>query len=121
MRRAAKVDDNQSAIVGALRAVGASVQSLATVGAGTPDLLVGYRRQTYLLEVKDGAKCASDRKLTEPQQEWHRIWRGLPVAVVEDVDQALRAVGAVTTPRPLPISARCEHGTSLAVPCSECL
>jgi hypothetical protein len=35
VRRAAKVDANQAAIVEALRACGASVQSLAAVGFGT--------------------------------------------------------------------------------------
>ena len=42
MRQAAKVDDNQAAIVEALRSLGASVESLAAVGKGVPDLLVGF-------------------------------------------------------------------------------
>lgn len=43
MRRAARTDANQTAIVEALRKCGASVQSLAAVGKGVPDLLVGLR------------------------------------------------------------------------------
>lgn len=94
MRRAAKIDANQPAIVQALRAVGASVQSLAAVGKGCPDLLVGFRGSDYLLEVKDGGKPPSERRLTPSQVEWHGVWQGAPVPVVASVDDALRAIGA---------------------------
>lgn len=43
MRRAPRTDANQAEIVAALRTRGALVQSLAGVGAGVPDLLVGWR------------------------------------------------------------------------------
>ena len=46
MRRAARTDSNHEEIVKALRAVGATVQSLAGVGHGVPDLLVGYQGKT---------------------------------------------------------------------------
>ena len=64
MRRAARADSNQAEIVDALRKVGASVQPIHTVGGGVPDLLVGFRGQNYLFEVKDGEKAPSDRRLT---------------------------------------------------------
>ena len=81
MRRAAKVDANQGAVVAALRAAGCSVQCLHAVGGGVPDLLVSRslpfgRADTWLLEVKDGAKPPSERRLTPRQKEWHREWRG---------------------------------------------
>lgn len=92
MRRAAKVDANQAAVVKALRRVGCSVQSLAAVGAGVPDLLVGRNGRTWLLEVKDGSKVKSAQKLTLAQVDWHSTWRGTPVAVVSSVVEALREV-----------------------------
>lgn len=98
MRRAAKVDDAQEVIVRALRAVGATVQSLAQIGAGCPDLLVGYRRQSFLLEVKSPEQVPSKRRLTAHEARWHVIWRGLPVCVVETPDAALRAIGALPGP-----------------------
>ena len=88
MRRAAKIDANQTEIVKALRKFGASVQSLASTGKGCPDLLVGFRGVNWLLEVKDGQKVKSARKLTEDQVVWHQTWRG-KVYIVESVDQAL--------------------------------
>lgn len=93
MRRAAKIDENQNEIVKALRAVGASVQTLAAVGKGVPDLLVGYQGKTILIEVKDGKKPPSERRLTEDQIKWHGSWNGGPVAIVTDVEGAWRAVG----------------------------
>ena len=90
--RAAKVDANQSEIVFALRGVGATVQHLHAVGKGCPDLLVGYRNQNILMEVKDGAKPPSGRKLTPDQVEWHGSWRGT-VCVVKSVDEALGVIG----------------------------
>lgn len=94
MRRAAAVDGNQGLIVRVLRAIGASVQSIAPVGDGCPDLLVGWRRQTFLLEVKDPAQAPSARRLTELELRWHRTWNGLPVAVVHTPEEALQAIGA---------------------------
>jgi Holliday junction resolvase len=93
MRRSAKVDANQTEIVQALRKAGATVQSLAATGCGVPDLLVGFGGATYLLEVKDGSKPLSARKLTPDQVEWHANWKGGPLVVVESAEQALSVVG----------------------------
>lgn len=94
MRRAAKVDANQAEIVAALRAVGATVQPLHAVGQGCPDLLVGYRGINFLLEVKDGEKPPSARKLTPDQVSWHDTWRGT-VHVVMNPKIALEIIGAL--------------------------
>jgi len=96
--RAAKVDDNQKEIVKALRTLGCSVQHLHSVGAGCPDLLVGYKGFNILLEVKDGNKSPSQQKLTPDQIIWHRDWRG-HVNVVNSSEQAIIAV--LTTARDL--------------------
>ena len=89
MRKAAKIDDNQKAIVNVLRQIGASVQSLAATGKGCPDLLVGYHGINYLMEVKNGDKVLSKQKLTIDQEHWHSLWRG-SVHVVKSVDEALK-------------------------------
>jgi hypothetical protein len=94
MRRAARVDRNQAEIAAALRKVGATVQSLAAIGEGVPDLLVGFRRQTYLLECKDGQKPPSQRELTPDQIAWHMTWNGGVCVVVNSVEEALTAIGA---------------------------
>jgi Holliday junction resolvase len=92
MRRAARVDDNQAEIVAALRKCGCTVQSLAALGSGVPDLLVGRGGTNYLLEVKDGSKSA--RELTPDELRWLHAWRG-SAAVVETVEDALKEVGVL--------------------------
>ena len=91
VRRAAKVDANQGEIVKALRAHGATVQSLAAVGHGCPDLLVGYQGVTYLMEIKDGSLPPSRKRLTPDEAAWHASWKGL-AAVIESVDEALACI-----------------------------
>lgn len=95
MRHNARVDRNQEEIVKALRKVGATVQSLAAVGRGVPDILVGFRRNTYLLEIKDYQKPPSARELTPDQVDWHMAWIGGPCVVVTTIGEALAAIGAV--------------------------
>jgi len=80
MRRAAKVDKNQPAIVDALRDIGAGVQPLHVVGDGCPDLLVGYQGQNYLLEVKN--LKGRGNKLTDDQKIWHACWPGQKTIVI---------------------------------------
>ncbi len=95
MRRAAKIDDNQPEIVQALRKAGATVQSLAAIGDGCPDLLVGIGGRTILMEIKDGTKPPSQQKLTPDQLTWHGAWQGGTLQTVNDVEGALRVVGMV--------------------------
>ena len=92
--RAAKVDANHDQIVMALRVVGATVQSLAGVGKGVPDLLVGYQGHTYLIEIKDGDKVPSARKLTPDQEDWHGKWTGGTLRVANNVQDALNIIEA---------------------------
>jgi hypothetical protein len=93
--RAARIDANHEQVVLALRTAGATVQSLAAVGQGVPDLLVGFQGKTLLMEIKDGNKTPSERRLTEAQLKWHGAWRGGPLAVVDGVDAALRMLGVI--------------------------
>ena len=89
MRRAARIDANHAEIVATLRGVGASVQDLAAVGKGCPDLLVGYRGQNYVLEVK-----TARGKATPAQVAWHADWRGI-VHIVRSAYDALKVIGAI--------------------------
>ena len=95
MRRRGRIDNSQPIIVRFLREVGAYVQSLANIGEGCPDLLVGFRGKTYLLECKDGDQPPSKQTLTPEEVFWHREWQGHPVAIVRDEMEAMRAIGAI--------------------------
>jgi len=87
MRRAAKVDSNQDAIVDAYRGLGCTVTSLAGLGRGVPDLLVGYRGKLSLVEVK-----TPKGKLRPMQEEFRKMW---PVRVVRSVEDVMQHVEAM--------------------------
>ena len=93
MRRAANIDKNQPEIVDALERIGCTVQSLAFVGKGCPDLLVGYRGFNFLLEVKDGSLRPKQQQLKPDQSKWHITWKG-QVETVNSVESALHVVQA---------------------------
>ena len=88
MRYANRIDANQNKIVDALRKAGAVVRIISQ-GDGIPDLLVGYKGYTILMEVKDGDKVPSARKLTEAEQKFFNDWRGGMLAVVNSPEEAL--------------------------------
>lgn len=89
MRRASRVDQNHAEIVKALRKVGCSVLSLAAIGKGAPDLLLGYKGKNVLLEVK-----RPKGKLNDQQEAFRAAWRG-DLCVVRSVDEALLVLGVV--------------------------
>ena len=88
-RRAAKRDSAEQPIVDALRSVGALVAQVS--GTGVPDLIVSRLNVVYLLEVKTGKRG----KLTPEQVKFHEQW-GDVVSVVRTVDEALRAIKAIS-------------------------
>jgi len=89
--RASRVDANQREIVEALRDVGAYVRVI-TQGDGLPDLLVGYRGWTILMEVKDGSKPPSAQKLTPAELKFFDEWTGGKLVTVNSVQAALEAL-----------------------------
>jgi hypothetical protein len=84
MRKYGKTDNKQPDIVSALREIGASVQLLASVGGGCPDLLVGWHGRNILIEVKDSPKA----EFTAAQIIWWNDWRGQK-ARAENIEQAI--------------------------------
>lgn len=83
MRRAAKVDENQTEIVEALRKAGRQVLISSQIGKGFPDIIVGYNGKNFLLEIK-----IEKGKLTPDQEKFFQAWRG-QVAIVRTVEEAL--------------------------------
>ena len=86
MRSRPRLDANHIEITEALHRVGASVQSMAALGGGCPDLLVGYRNRNWILEVKTDVGG-----LTTAQESWLGTWNG-QVAIVRNVDGAIRVI-----------------------------
>ena len=90
-RRAKRRDANEGVIVRALESAGAVVHPIDQPG----DLLVGYAGRWHVLEVKDGSKSPSRRRLTAYQESFHRLCGefGLVIPVVTTIAEAFSAVG----------------------------
>ena len=86
MRKHGRRDANHSEIVNALRGIGASVLDLADVGNGGPDIAVGLRGETFLLEIK-----TPQGKMTRDEMNFMAEWRG-HYMIVRNVEQAIDAV-----------------------------
>ncbi len=89
-----RLDANHNEIVSALRTAGASVQSLASIGGGCPDLLVGVHGVTTVMEIKDGSKSPSKKQLTTDEQRWYDAWNGSKF-IVYSVEQALQILSSL--------------------------
>ena len=72
-----RIDGNHFEVVDALRSMSPPcfVQSLAGVGRGCPDLLAWWagRPRWVVIEVKDGTRPPSRRRLNDAQKTWHRL------------------------------------------------
>ncbi len=96
MRRAARIDANHRAIVDLFRSCGARVLSLAPMGHGCPDLLVNVDGKLALIEVKDGQRPPSKRRLTPDEEAFAQDW---PVIVVKNDTDALKVLDALRSLR----------------------
>ena len=92
MRRKARTDANHTEIVQAMRSCGWTVFDMSRAGNGFPDVLAARRGIVKLVEIKDGAKSPSRRKLTKDEALVHAAMAaaGVPVVIVETIEQATR-------------------------------
>ena len=56
--------------------------------------MVGCHGGNHLIEVKDGNKPPSKRKLTDDEAEWHSLWRGR-VVVINSVEEAVEWLNGI--------------------------
>ena len=92
--RKRRVDISQAPIMHALLAAGASVDPWPGAN-GRPDLVVGFRGVTYLLECKTPGYAKNHKAHLKNQEAWRLAWNGGPVAVVATPEEALQAIGAM--------------------------
>jgi hypothetical protein len=91
MRRNARVDDNQTEIVNVLRGFGASVLITSQL-KNAFDILVGYEGVNYIMEIKDGKKPPSQRRLTKGEQKFKDEWLGGEYYVVHSPQEAINII-----------------------------
>lgn len=84
-----RTDANQKLLVNQLRKIpNVSVFTTHTIGKGFPDVVIGYKGFNYLIEIKDGEKSKSQKKLTEAEELFHFDWNG-QVAICENLNDIL--------------------------------
>ncbi len=104
MYKVRRIDKNQPEIVKRFRQHGCTVCILSAVGNGVPDILVSklvsqrnraqIDRWTALIEIKDGSKPPSARKLTTEEQAFHDTWQGEIhiIGSMKEVDDLITAL-----------------------------
>jgi len=91
MRHAARTDANQTQIIKAFRGLGAYVVPTHQL-KGFCDCIVYFRGQTFTIEIKDGSKPKSKKKLTPMEQECKEQVeaRGCTYHIIETVEDAIK-------------------------------
>lgn len=89
-RRAARVDANQPEIVDAFRRMGCSVLIISQL-KNCCDAFIAKGGVTVAVEIKDGTKPLSARKLSAGEREFRDSWKG-QYAVVESIEDAQKVV-----------------------------
>jgi hypothetical protein len=92
MRQIPRKDTNHKEIVKVLKDCGITVWDAAHIGGGFPDLVISHKGKLMLLEIKDGSKPPSARKLTDDEAKFHAKFHG-HCHVIESVDDILRLIG----------------------------
>jgi Holliday junction resolvase len=88
---AKRVDANQKEMTKLFRDLGISVLVLSNVGKGCPDLLLGYNNRCILVELKDGSKRPSARKLTPLEAKFFEEWQG-DARIINNATEAIALV-----------------------------
>ena len=93
MKYKKRVDANQKEIINAFKKMGASVFDASHIGAGFPDLLLGYGRKTVLIEIKSSEKA----KFTDSQVRFMGEWKGSAVSRINDIQGAITLIKFLQT------------------------
>jgi Holliday junction resolvase len=88
MRRHGRTDANQTAIVTALRQLGAMVMIISSHGQDYPDVVVGFQGRAIALEIKNPK---GRNRVSSGQAAWMACWPG-PSAIVRSVEEAVAVV-----------------------------
>ena len=91
VRQRARRDANHNEIVAVFESLGATWLDTSGIG-GALDGAIGYAGIDQRVEIKDGEKFLSRRRLTKDEETTFQEWRGRPPVVVETVEDAISLV-----------------------------
>ena len=86
---ARKKDDNHDEIVNEFQRLGCGVKDVHNL-PDFCDIIICYQGATVMVEIKDGRKAPSSRRLTEGEKQFSDEWigKGGKWACIESVEQA---------------------------------
>lgn len=84
-------DKNHKEIVNQLKKIGCSVIDTSQIGKGFFDIIVGYRKKTYLIEIK--SDTAYGRKgLSESQRIFAEEWKGGEILCINSIEDFIKLI-----------------------------
>ena len=86
--RAKRKDANHNAVADYLLGIGWSFLDTSALGRGFPDGVAGCLGFACLVEIKDGDKPPSKRKLTDDEIRVRALWRGPYIVATSPEDAA---------------------------------
>ena len=89
----AKKDANHKEIIEFIQKAGAPYIDLSPLGCGVPDVLVEVRGSLQLWEIKNINTSYGKKGLNKNQKAWAEKWKGVPVRIIYNVDDALKSLG----------------------------
>jgi len=87
MIRAAKKDANHNEIDAVFKSLGYRTMDLSQL-KNACDMLAEKGNKVWLVEIKDGSKAPSQRKLTEGEKKFAEKWNGIWIKI-ESVDDVI--------------------------------
>ena len=96
--RANRIDSNQVEIVEYFRSWGCTVLNISSL-KNACDLVIARHGRTIMIEIKDGAKPKSARKLTEGEQKFKESWAGAwrLCESIKDADKIINELNSTLT------------------------
>lgn len=89
MRRSFRKDKNQSSIIRSLKKINASVVDASNIGNGFPDLIIGYHKKTYLIEIKNKDNWYGKKGGSTSQKTFRTDWKGDQIYVFSSIEEII--------------------------------
>ena len=92
--RANRIDSNQPEIIAYCEDKGFSVLNISSL-KNCCDIFISKDGFTIAIEIKDGAKCPSARKLTDGEEAFRDRWKGAwrLITCTADIDNLMLSMG----------------------------
>lgn len=89
-----RTDSNQNEVFKVFRQMGCTVLNLSNLGGCCDGLVAVSLDRQFLVEIKDGSKPPSQRKLTPAEAKFHDEWKG-ELYIINNIYEAIALVNRI--------------------------